>query len=172
MGYRKNPSSNEPIIPVMPHVNPKDRQFKEIPYRPFIDYKTGERYPLSKGMDTRYYWKPLSELINDYINHPEAKSEGDTGFLQRKFIQVDSASIRYIGKESNELDEAQIIGVDGNNYTEYENMEATVLKLLSLSLREAQKRGISKSQYYEILNNYKTGKIHELENKTISKIHR
>jgi hypothetical protein len=30
-------------------------------------------------MDTRHYWKPLSELINDYVNHPEAKSMGDIG---------------------------------------------------------------------------------------------
>lgn len=172
MGYRKNPHTKEPIIPVMPHVNPEERRFQEIPYRPFIDYKTGEQYPNDKSIDTRYYWKPLSELINDYINHQEAKSEGDIGLLQRKHIQIDEASIRYIGKESNELDEAQIIGVDGNNYTEYRSMEAYILKLLNLTLEEANKLGLSKSAFYDLKNHLHNGKMPKLKNKTLLKLKR
>lgn len=36
-----------------------------------------------------------------------------------------------MGKESNELDEAQIIGVDRNKYTEYKSIDAYILILLS-----------------------------------------
>ena len=95
-------------------------------------------------MSTRYYWKPLSEVITDYMNHPEAKSKGDTGLLKRRYITIDTTSIYYIGKESNELDETQIIGVDGNNYTEYKSIDIYVLKLLSTKPKDSQKLGISR----------------------------
>ena len=48
-------------------------------------------------------------------------------------------------------------GADDDTYTEYINTEAQVLKLLSLTPREARKIGVSKSQYYEIKNNFMNG---------------
>lgn len=147
MGYRKNTDTKEPIIPVMPHVNPGDRQFKEIPYRPFIDYTTGEQYPNGK-MDTHYYWKPLSELITDYMNHPEVKSDGDAGLLKRRYITIDETSIHYIGKESSELDESQITGVDGANYTTYEDPGPTYKKILAMKEEDAPRIGISARTLY------------------------
>jgi hypothetical protein len=137
MGYRKNTATSEPIIPIMSHVNPKDRQFREIPYRPFIDYKTGEQYPHDNNMDTRCYWKPLSELINEYMNHPEAKSEGSMGLLQRRHVHVDEASIRYIGKESNQLEESETVGVEATNYTVYEDPSTLYNKILALKEEDA-----------------------------------
>lgn len=79
-------------------------------------------------------------------------------------------SIHYIGKESNELDESEIIGVESNNYTEFTSMEAVILELISLSPKEAQKLVISKSQYYEILKRYKQGEQFKLNGKTIIKL--
>lgn len=78
---------------------------------PFIDYRTGDSYPNDGSMDTKFYWKPLSELLEDYIDHPESKSEGHIGLLERKHIVIDESSIHYIGKESNELVSCQSCNV-------------------------------------------------------------
>lgn len=168
--HKTNTDNNEPIIPMLSYISPKSRKYEQIPYMPFIDYKTGKVYQNEQEQDTRSYWMPLSKVIRDYIDHPETKSEGDTGQLKRRHITIDVASIRYIGKESNDLDESQIIGVDGNNYTEYRNTEAMILKLLCLSPKDVQKLGISKTQYYDILKKYAEGKPVILKNITISKI--
>jgi hypothetical protein len=34
------------------------------------------------------YWKPLSDVFLEYINHPEAKFEGDIGILQRRHLNL------------------------------------------------------------------------------------
>ncbi|MEM0135414.1 MAG: hypothetical protein QXU18_09370 [Thermoplasmatales archaeon] len=47
----------------------------------------------------------------DYIDH----------IAQRKHIIVDR--VRYIGKETNNLDESMILGIDDDSYIEYENLE-------------------------------------------------
>ena len=43
------------------------------------------------------------------------------GIAHRKPIIVDR--IRYIGKESNNLEEASVLGIDDDSYLEYENIE-------------------------------------------------
>jgi hypothetical protein len=158
MGYRQNPATKEPIIPMMPHINPKERRFKEIPYRQFIDYKTGEQYP-EGTMDTRYYWKPLSEVIHDYMEHPESKSEGDAGLLLRWHVKIDDASIHYIGKESNQLEESETIGVEAANNTIYEDPSFIYNKILALKEEDALKLGISARTLY-----YWKAKIREGKN--------
>jgi hypothetical protein len=45
---------------------------------PFIDYNS------KQILQGREYWKPLSNVFVEYIEHPEAKFEGDTGILQRR----------------------------------------------------------------------------------------
>ena len=56
-----------------------------------------------------HYWKKFSGIFWDYFNHPEAKFDGDKGILERKHIRV--SSVVHIGKESNNLDVSEIIGV-------------------------------------------------------------
>lgn len=163
--YKDNLDIGKPIIPMLPYISPKSRKYEQIPYTPFIDYKTGKTYPNELEQDTRLFWKPLSEIILDYIDHSESKFEGNMGILKRKHIIANSIDVSHIGKESNELEESQIIGIN-NEYTEYVSMEEIILKLLSLSPKEAQKIGISISQYYEIIRNYKNGKRIKLRNKT------
>lgn len=147
MGYRKNPDTKEFIMPIRPYTSLKDKKFKEIVYGPFVDYKTGEQYPNDRSMDTREYWKPLSKLLEDYIDHPESKLEGDTGILQRKHIVIDESSIHYIGKETNGLDDKQTTGVDDDSYTIYENTEAINNsindRIMNMSEAEALELGIN-----------------------------
>ena len=170
LGYEKNPLTKEPIIPMLPYINEKDKRFEQIPYIPFTDYRTGDKYPNNKSMDTQFYWKPLSELLEDYMDHPESKSEGSIGLLERKHIIIDESSIHYIGKESNELEESQIKGVEDDYYTEYRSMETYILKLLNLTQEEAKKLGLSKSTFYEIKNQIYNGNIPKLKNKTLIRL--
>ncbi len=170
IGYQINPVTHEPIIPMLPHIDVKDKRFREIQYQPFIDYKTGDSYPCEGAMDTQFYWKPLSELLEGYIAHAESKSSGSIGHLDRKHLTIDEFSIHYIGKESNELEESDINGVDSDTYTEYRDIECQILKIISRSSKEAQRLGISKTQYYEILNNYKQSRCIKLKSKTLEKI--
>lgn len=134
-----------------------------------IDYKTGKTYPNEIEQDTRLFWKPLSRIIHDYVDHPESKSEGDTGAIKRKHIIANRIDVSYIGKESNELDETQTIGVN-HQYTEYSNMEAMTQKLVSISPKEAQLIGISKSQYYDIIRKFKNGEFIRLSDKVYQRI--
>ncbi len=60
---------------------------------------------------TEFFWKPLSKVIEDYINHPQSKFEGDIGVLQRKHLKISKYSLRYLIKESNNIEIAEIIGV-------------------------------------------------------------
>lgn len=170
MGYRKNPQTNEPIIPMMPYVNPNDRRFKEIPYRPFVDYKTGAQYPRDDSMDTRYYWKPLSDMLLSYITHPESKSEGDTGVLRRRHMQIDEASIHYIGKESNQLEESETIGVEAANYTTYEDPSLLYNKILAMKEEDALKLGISARTLYYWKAKIREGKKVKLYGKVRAKM--
>lgn len=52
----------------------------------------------------------MIEVFLGYIEHNDAQSEGKTEFLNRKYLEIDQSSIRYIGKESNDL-EKEFLGV-------------------------------------------------------------
>lgn len=53
----------------------------------------------------------MIEVFSGYIEHNDTKSEGKTGFLNRKYMEIDNNSIHYIGKESNELEKSEFIGI-------------------------------------------------------------
>ena len=82
----------------------KKKKINEAPYGAFLDYKTGKDYPNDDSLDTKEYWKPMNEVFSGYVEHNDAKSEGEIGFLSRKWLEIDRNSIHYIGKESNELE--------------------------------------------------------------------
>jgi len=59
----------------------------------------------------------------------------------RKHIIADR--IRFIGKESNNLDEASVFGIDDDLYLEYENIEDFKQWILSLRPKDVKDKGIS-----------------------------
>ncbi len=138
-GYRKT-KEKQTIIPFLSSADGADRA--DVPYKPFTDYKTGTIYDGTGELDTQFYWKPLSEVIGDYVNHPESKFEGDTGELKRRHLLIDKDSIAYVGKEANELDRAEVTGVlegDETRYFDYKKI------LLGLSpSKDCEKLGITK----------------------------
>ncbi len=101
----------EPIHPATKFTE----NIQEAPFQPFIDYNTGKHY--TQG--TQLYWKPLSTLISEYMDHPESKfqNERSIGKMRRRHLSV--GSIVHIGKESNELEETEILGIDDMAYVEY-----------------------------------------------------
>jgi hypothetical protein len=58
------------------------------------------------------------------MDHAESKFTPDkraTGRLPRRHVVIDEDSIRYIGKETNDLEESETVGVSEDNYIEYVN---------------------------------------------------
>jgi hypothetical protein len=81
----------------------------------FVDANTGKLY--SENMEA--YWKNFEQTIEEYLDHPESKFEnGDcSGTMRRMHLNVNS--IHFIGKESNELQETEIVGLDEESYVHY-----------------------------------------------------
>jgi len=65
--------------PVAPHNN----NLQVSVENKFIDYNTGDT------LHGREYWKPLSDVFIDYIDHPDPKFEGDVRILQRRHLKPD-----------------------------------------------------------------------------------
>lgn len=67
------------------------------------------------------YWKTLSAIVQEYLNHPETKFRNgqETGKMKRRHLHLTDRNIRFIGKEADEIEEAQILGVSEDSYVEY-----------------------------------------------------
>ncbi len=86
-------------------------------------------------------------IFQEYLDHPKSKFEGNTGKLERMHIEV--GQITYIGKESNKLEETDVLGVGKDGYEVYENGEMVIKKKKDLAYRysyaEAERQGLSRS---------------------------
>ena len=134
------------IIPTLPYLDAKNREC--IQYIGFTNYTTGEKY--SDDVDTVPYWKPLSETLDDYVNHREAKSGGDiVGLLPRLRMRIDRNLIKYVGKEVANLDATNILGVtdDFDSCAAYDNLEGRILEIRP---RDSYKFGVSRSNLIAI----------------------
>ena len=54
--------------------------------------------------------------------------------------------IRYIGKESNNLDEVSVLGIDEDSYLEYDNPKEFYDWILSLKPKDVRDEGISERE--------------------------
>lgn len=152
---KKDPQTHKPIIPFLPEIDKK--RFDEVSYREFIDYKTGKKYPNEDSLEPQEYWKSLESVLEDYISHEESKFDGIEGVLKRKHLEIDKNSIKYIGKESNELEVSEVLGVSEENTIEYVNQQKKLrTNIEKLTLDIAKKLGISRREYF-----YLKRKVHE-----------
>lgn len=173
VGHRLDPDTGETIVPMLPYIDRDSKQFGTIERRPFIDYKTGTLY--NNNVDegqlwTKMYWKPLHLVVTDYMDHAESKFNKDknaTGRLPRQHIVITDRSIRYIGKETNELETTQTIGVDPENYTEYIHwkkiIEGTTPDLAAMV-------GISRRNLSYLKRRTKQGEPISLKRRTMEKL--
>jgi len=93
------------VIPCLPY----DKNTSGIQYEPFIDYKTNtasDKLPLLSDA----YWHSLEDVLTQYVRHNDNKFDYDNERIaHRKHIVVNR--IRYIGKESNNLQEVSVFGM-------------------------------------------------------------
>jgi hypothetical protein len=81
-------------------------------------------------------------VLTAYVRHCDNKFDYDSeGVAHRKHIVVNR--IRYIGKESNNLDD-NLAGIEGPDYLEYDNIEDFKQWILSLKPKAVIDTGISK----------------------------
>ena len=82
-------------------------------------------------------------------------SEVNEGIAQSKHIIADRT--RYIGKESNNLDEVSVLGIDEDSYLEYENLKEFYDWILSFKPKDVRDEGISKQDLSYAKNQIKKG---------------
>lgn len=144
IGNEKDPKTDEYVIPLRPYTPRKSKEFKNIQHESFTDLLTGKEYN-NKKVITSKYWKPLRKIIESYLNHPEAKLEGDIGQLRRRHLHISDNAIRFIGKETNELSEAEKNSLGPEDTLEIIDIEALIP---SLKPDDADKIGITRRSLY------------------------
>lgn len=113
--------------------------------------------------------KPFWQIFTEYLNHPESKMDGDVGILERKHVKV--TGIIHIGKESNELEESELLGVGSGSYETYEdvrNLDEKFKKIaqniLKLKPKDVKRFGISKQTLWNTKKKIKLNQINRISN--------
>ncbi|MGY5147479.1 MAG: hypothetical protein ACW9W4_05735 [Candidatus Nitrosopumilus sp. bin_7KS] len=164
-----DPETGEPIIPMIPKVD--SSKHTQVPYMEFLDHKTGKVYPHEGSLDAKEYWKMLDKVFEDYINHDEAKSNGDIGVLERKHLEIDKNSIKYIGKEANNIEFSMVRGAFAEDSNEYVNEQKRIREIIvSLTLRKALEIGLDRREFYRLKKKLESSKRIILRKKILEKI--
>jgi len=137
------------IIPCLPY----DKDITGIQYKPFVDYKsdtTSDKLPLP----LYEYWYSLEDVFTKYVIHNDNKFDYDKeGIAHRKHIVINR--IRYIGKESNNLED-NLTGLEEPDYLEYTKDHEIVKSedfkqwILLLKPKDVKDKGISKQTLWNI----------------------
>ncbi|MGP6220509.1 hypothetical protein [Caldiplasma sukawensis] len=145
-------SEKNDIIPCLPF----DKNTRGIEYKPFIDYKSdtaSDRLPLP----TIAYWITLDDVFTQYVMQGDYKFDYDNeGIAHKKHILANR--IRYIGEETNNLDETQITGIEEDDYLEYHDVMEFYNWILWLKPKDVRDKGISQQALYKFKTNIKNGK--------------
>lgn len=154
--------TNMPIKPMAPY----RKNAQQCVYDSFIDYESG------KELRGPQYWKRFDDVFWNYVNHPEAKFDGNYGVLLRKQILV--SSVVLIGKESNNLEQAETLGVQADDYLiyspEYERLLVYKEKILAAKPRDVKPYGVSQRTLYDVKRSIRRGKVSSLKEKTVSRL--
>ncbi len=147
-------------------LSPYRRNAQQCPYDSFVDYESGKEL---KGMQ---YWKPFIDVLWQYINHPEVNFDGDIGVLSRKHVTVNS--VTHIGKESNNLGEAEVLGVQEGDYIAYANRAERLLsnkeKILLAEPKDVKKFGVPQRTLHSIPSALKKESPVTLKDKTVKRL--
>jgi len=145
-------SEKDDVIPCLPFT----RNLAGIEFMPFIDYRTNT--PSSNlPLPSQAYWHSLEEVLTSYVLHCDKKFDYDNeGVAHRKHIVVNR--IRYVGKESNNLD-ANLAGIEDPDYLEYENVEDFKQWILSLKPKDLRDNGISQQTLWNIKERIRKNEI-------------
>lgn len=126
----------------MPFV-PKNDGLDEAPFGEFIDYKSGVLYPNSNSLDSQNYWKPMSKSFSEYRN------DDSENVLKREFV-FGKESIKYVGKEINELETSTVFGVSKEDSIVYENQDEKIRRFIeNLTEEKARELGIPRRTFFD-----------------------
>ena len=164
IGHKLDQSTKEPIIPLLAYTKNTDI----VPFSSFTNYKTGKEY----RDNTKYYWKPFSEFLFGYMDHNDNKYDGSIGELRRKQTVIND--IEHIGKESNNLEESEVLGVSDDDYVIYDNRTEQKIAgvIRNMTTKDARRIGLSKMQMLRLKKKIKEGKKIVLKGKTMKKLAR
>ena len=113
----KEDKNKKPVKPISAFHNPP----RKAVYDEFLDYndKLGK-----KRYQGKEYWATFWDTLETYMRHKESKFENsnDDGVLERMKVSV--SEIKHIGKETDELDLVEILGVNEDSYVEYSDRES------------------------------------------------
>ena len=95
-----------------------------------------------------------------------------SGRLRRKQIVIND--IEHIGKESNNLEESEVIGVSDNDYVIYDKKtEQKIMDVIrNITTKDARHIGLSKRHLFRLKKRIKEGKRIVLKKKTLDKLAR
>ena len=104
------------------------------------------------------------------MDHNDNKYDGSIGELRRKQIVIND--IEHIGKESNNLEESEVIGVSDNDYVIYDNKtEQKITDVIkNMTTKDARRIGLSKRHLFRLKKGIKEGKRIMLKKKTLNKL--
>ncbi|MEM3290574.1 MAG: hypothetical protein QW046_03570 [Candidatus Micrarchaeaceae archaeon] len=123
------------VIPCLPYT----KNISTVKYEDFIDYRSGKASG-ELPLPTEAYWKSLEDVLAQYVRHNDNKFVYIDGLAHRKHIVV--GHVRYKGKESNNLEESMILGIDDDSYIEYENLKEFYEWVLKLKHKDVRDKGI------------------------------
>ena len=144
-------SEKNDVIPCLPY----RKDYNGLQYEKFVDYKSNtssDRLPLP----STEYWYTLDDVLTQYVMHNDNKFDYVDKIAHRKHVIADR--IRYIGKESNNLDEVSVFGIDEDSYLEYENLNEFYEWILSLKPKDVRDKGISERELKRKKAKVKSGK--------------
>lgn len=107
------------------------------------------------------------DWFSEYLRHLEDKFDGDVGSLERKHVTV--GNIVHIGKESNGLEESEILGLNDSSYEIYEDkseIERKILenkeRILKLRPKDVKDFGISRQTLWNVQTRIKEKQLHRI----------
>jgi len=162
-------SEKNDVIPCLPY----DKNTSGIQYKRFFDYKTdtaSDKLPLPSDAN----WYTIDKVLTKYVRHDDKKFDYDKeGIAHRKHIIVNR--IRYIGKESNNLED-NLTGIEDPDYLGYTKDHEIVWSkdfkewILSLRPKHVREEKISQQALYYQKSLIKNGKNLNIKQKVVIKL--
>ena len=144
-------SEKNNVIPCLPY----SKDSNCIQYEKFVDNKSNtssDRLPLP----SMEYWHTLEDVLTQYVRQNDNKFDYDNeGIARRKHIIANR--IRYIGKETNNIDETNITGLNEDSYLEYENFMKFYDQILSLKPKDVREMEISERGLRNVIQKIRKG---------------
>jgi hypothetical protein len=84
------------------------------------------------------------------MDHNDGKYDGDIGELRRKQIVIND--IEHIGKESNNLEESEVLGVSDDDYVIYDSRTEQKIAgaIRNMTTKDARRIRLSKRQLFRL----------------------